>query len=266
VKAHGSEKGRHIVFRASAGETLPDALVKALEDEAVACGWMRASGVLEDVELRAFRADLAELGATRRIDGTVQVVALEGSVGLAMGSPSVGLRAVVARETDRGLETLAGEIVSARIVALEVIVTALDDLAVPRTLDARAGVWLLGESDAQPQRPPAQPRVDAAWGAAIAASEERERRPAPAASVSAVIPPRPVRAPQHDEDVVFPEAGDVVDHFAFGRCEVIKSDGDRMHLKLAKDGRIKEIALQMLKVMPLPDEDGKRRFKLERRM
>jgi predicted DNA-binding protein with PD1-like motif len=271
VKAHASEKGRTIVFRGSPGEVLPDALVKALEDEAVACGWMRASGVLEDVELRAFRADLAELGASRRIEGSVHVVALEGSVGLASGSPSVGLRAVVARETDRGLETLAGEIVSARIVALEAIVTALDDVALPRAFDARAGVWLLGESGAPVQAPArapaaAAPKVDSAWGAAIAASDTSEQRRAAPAAPAPLIPPRPVRASHDDEETVFPEAGDVVDHFAFGRCDVLKSDGDRLHLKVHKDGRIKEIALEMLKVTTLPDEDGKRRFKLERRM
>jgi len=83
VKVDSSEKGRSLVFRAAAGETLPDALVKVLEDEAVACGWMRASGVLEDVELRAFRSDRGELGATRRLEGAVQVISLEGSIGLA---------------------------------------------------------------------------------------------------------------------------------------------------------------------------------------
>ncbi len=39
----------------------------------------------------------------------------------------MGLHAVLARETDRGMETLAGEIVSARIVALEAFVTAFEE-------------------------------------------------------------------------------------------------------------------------------------------
>jgi hypothetical protein len=64
-----------------------------------------------------------------------------------------------------------------------------------------------------------------------------------------------------------PEAGDVVDHFAFGPSEVLRSDGDRLHLRVRKDGRIREIALEMLRVSRLPDtEDGKRRFRLERRI
>lgn len=272
MKAQTSEKGRHVVFRASAGEKLPDALVRALEDEAVACGWIRASGVLEAVELRALRSDGSP--ASRRLDGRVHVVSLEGSIGLAGGALSVGMRAIVARETDRGLETLAGEIVSARVVGLEAIVTALDDVAIPRGLDAGAGVWLLGEAGATEAR--AAPKVDAQradapkaeWSEAVAASAEPPKRPAPAiAPIGAAIPQRPVRPEQPEApDAVVPEEGAVVDHFAFGRCDVIKSDGDRLHLRMHRDGRVKEIALEMLKATPLPDEDGKKRFKLERRL
>jgi hypothetical protein len=73
------------------------------------------------------------------------------------------------------------------------------------------------------------------------------------------------RRPEVDAPV--PEPGDAVDHFAFGPCDVLKSDGDRLHLKVHKDGRIREIALAMLSVSRLPDaENGRRRFKLERRM
>jgi hypothetical protein len=82
----------------------------------------------------------------------------------------------------------------------------------------------------------------------------------------AAIPPRPAR-PGPDLDSPFPEPGDVVDHFAFGPCDVIRSDGDRLHLRVRKDGRIREIALEMLRVSALDDaDDGKRRFKLERRL
>jgi hypothetical protein len=59
----------------------------------------------------------------------------------------------------------------------------------------------------------------------------------------------------------------VVEHFAFGSGEVVKSDGDRLHLRVGKEGRIREIALEMLRVSLLDDTpEGKRRFRLERRM
>jgi hypothetical protein len=79
------------------------------------------------------------------------------------------------------------------------------------------------------------------------------------------IPQRPAR-PELDLDTPVPEPGDVVDHFAFGRCDVLKSDGDRLHLRVHKDQRIREIALEMLRVTRLPDEGTGRRFKLERRL
>jgi predicted DNA-binding protein with PD1-like motif len=292
VSVHTSERSRHLVLRVSSGEPLPDALAAKLRDEQVACGWLRASGVVADVELRAFDAELGALGSTRRIAGPVQVLSLEGSIGMVDGEPSFAMRALLAREGERGLETFAGEIASARAVGLEAIVTALDDVALERELDERAGVWLLGAAAAgggaiapRPVRsmmsanlgaPAAKPAPTAspAWSSALEASdappEARQRyRPAdsPAHTANAPMPQRPQRAPVTGDDAPVPEPGDSVDHFAFGRADVVKSDGDRLHLKVHKDGRIREIALEMLRVTPMPDaDDGRRRFKLERRM
>jgi predicted DNA-binding protein with PD1-like motif len=266
---HPTEKARHLLLRASAGETLPGALVTVLRDEAVACGWMRASGVLRDVELRAYDPQVGGLGGARRISGPVQVLSLEGSIGLAGGDPSVALRALLARETDRGLETLAGEIASATVVALEALVTALDDLTLVRAVDEGAGLWMLEPPEGIVRQAP--PKAAPVWSGAVDASQRVERpRPSPAqtptTSEAAVMPAKPARPPV-DLDVVYPEPGDVVEHFAFGPADVVKSDGDRLHLKIHKDSRVREIALEMLRVSRLGDtDDGKRRFRLERRM
>jgi predicted DNA-binding protein with PD1-like motif len=293
ITIQSSEASRHLVLNCSSGEPLPDAIAQVLRDHRVRSGWLRGSGVLTDVELRAYDSELGALGSSRRISGPVHVLALEGSIGQSDGEPSFSMRAVLARDGELGLMTLAGEIMSARAVALEVFVTALDDVLLERSLDD-AGVWLVtGGTEATPtvvaQGPPRPAPGPSAWSAALDASSEntaperpradgaRGAFPAPArisigpsaagstASVVA-IPPRPAR-PGPDLDAPSPEPGDVVDHFAFGVCDVLRGDGDRLHLRVRKDGRIREIALEMLRVAPLPDAgDGKRRFKLERRL
>jgi predicted DNA-binding protein with PD1-like motif len=319
MKTLSTDKTRNVLLVARAGELLPDALSAALEEEKVSCGWMRASGVLRDVELRAHSPELGGLAKSRRIVGPVQVLSLEGSIGLSQGEISFGTRAVLARETDRGLEVLAGEIIQATIVALEVHVTALDEVAMPRALDREAGVWLLDASGVGTERsvgrefeeaPPTQsakheargtsvssagsssvassvssasssssvssasssaaPAAPSAWGDAIAASASTDvqRRAGGSGGASAnPSPARPMRVQAAPDETPFPESGDVVQHFAFGRADVIKSDGDRLHLRVHKDGRIREIALQMLKVSELGvTTEGKRSFRLDRRL
>ena len=68
------------------------------------------------------------------------------------------------------------------------------------------------------------------------------------------------------EEQPTPQAGDIVEHFAFGTCEVLKSDGDRLHVKMEKDSRIREIALEMLRVTALPTTDDVARYRLDRKL
>jgi len=276
LRVHRAEKVRHFVLRASDGEILPGAVMDALRKEGVSCGWLRASGVLADVSLRAYDAETGGLGSAHVLAGPVQALAVDGWLGMVDGVLSGSLRAVLARETDLGLETLAGEIESARAVALEMLVTAFDDLAIGRALDGAAGIWMFGPSPDRAltaRRPTAADAAsqNPAWSAALEASVDADRTPAPRArpaqqTRAAAMPVRPAR-PGIDLDAPVPEAGDIIDHFAFGRCDVLKSDGDRLHLKVHKDGRIREIALEMLRVTRIPgDDELSRRFKLERRI
>jgi predicted DNA-binding protein with PD1-like motif len=281
-----SEKSRHIVLRAEVGDVLPDALVAVLREHGVTAGWLRASGVLTEIELRAYGADLGGFGGVKRIAGPAHAVVLDAAIGVAHGDVSLSLRGVFAREADRGMETLAGEIVTAKVVALEAVVTALDDLALPRALDHDAGLWLLADPtgtgrpgvsvpEAQRSRPalekgplpPPQRQPSPPWSEAIVASAGAKER-APARTAQG-IPQRLARPEVLYDDSPVPEPGDVVEHFAFGTCEVLKSEGDRLHLKVAKDERIREIALEMLRVtlVSTGTEPGeRRRYKLDRKI
>lgn len=266
-----TSNARHVLFRLGEAARLPDALLGTLRDEVVLAGWMRASGVLHDVRVRALGGS-----AVRSLTGTVQVIVLEGSIGLSQGDVTCGLRAVLARETDSGLETIAGEIVEARVDALEVMVTALDDVTATR-VPGPSGVWLLEVSGAQarvaaagaaPATPPSAPAVEPARPSEPELQKPAPPKPSPTFTAPSTMPMRPMKPAIVEEEQPCPDAGDVVEHFAFGRCDVIKSDGDRLHLRLGKDGRIKEIALEMLKVTPLPPVEGSagRHFKLDRKL
>ena len=319
-----TSSARHLLIRFAQPARLPEAILAALRDEVVLAGWMRASGVLSDVQIKTIPTREGAAAPVRRISGPVQVIALEGSIGLAGGDVSCGLRIVLARETDSGgLETIAGDLVEARIDALEVLVTAFDDVTATRELD-RAGVWLLEATEgasrpapSPPQTAAAPPRSEAAGLPTAQTSPAPPPNPAPtlqampaqsssgfAEVVRAAEPPRPQAPPApppyvepprppapkpsatfsgssgampqriahpveaETEDDPVPEPGDTVEHFAFGRCEVVKTDGDRLHVRLGKDQRIKEIALEMLKVTPLPADEGQtsNHWKLARKL
>ena len=276
-----SQSQHAVFFRLNSGDALPDALVARLREAGIATGTLRAHGVLEHVELRTFQAQTRAFGSTRSISGAVHAITIDGTIGLSEGTPQVVLRAILSRETDAGVETLSGVIASARVVALEVIATSAQDLALPLVHDGRAGLPMLADGNASSTSAPVSPSprdesprpAPAApaggWADAVATSNAQPPlRPLGSQNLPAKPPPRAVASTAYEGDQVFPEPGDLVQHFAFGTCEVVRSDGDRLHLKVGKDGRIREIALEMLKVTLLGEDANvrPRHFKLDRKI
>jgi hypothetical protein len=69
-----------------------------------------------------------------------------------------------------------------------------------------------------------------------------------------------------DESRQRPERGDRVNHFAFGLCDVLTAEGDSLRIRESRGpGRVREIRIDMLTVLPPKEKDGKRVFKLIRR-
>ena len=124
----------------------------------------------------------------------------------------------------------------------------------------------------------------------IAARAPSEVRPAAPAPKPAVAPPAPQsppkpaepatqdwakvalasaaqrRAAEAEREILVPEPGDFVQHFAFGLCEVLMGDDERLKIRdVTGPGRIREIRLDMLRVTGPTDREGKRLFRLERR-
>jgi hypothetical protein len=68
------------------------------------------------------------------------------------------------------------------------------------------------------------------------------------------------------EEEEMPEPGDLVQHFAFGICEVLGAEGDRLTTRdLSRPGRVREIRTRHLRIEAPREHDGKRLFPLSKK-
>lgn len=193
-------------------------------------GWVQATGFVEDIELRLSGTNSE---VRRAFPGQFTLVALGGPLGGPYG-------ATLSRLDNGGVALLAGILVRAR--SREVTAVCIGSSA-PRVDAAPLPPPLKPALSAHPARPPGGSNFASRVGAAAALSDEEDA----AGSDS-------------------PERGDLVQHFAFGLCEVLSAAGERLVLRDAGgNGRIREIAIDRLAVSGPVEHDGKRLFRLERR-
>jgi hypothetical protein len=77
---------------------------------------------------------------------------------------------------------------------------------------------------------------------------------------------RAIDDPDDPDNDPQPGPGDHVDHFSFGLCEVITTDGERLRIRdLRGPGRIREISLAMLNIGRPTASNGKQLFRLMRK-
>ncbi len=212
------------------GENLLDALAEACGK---ADGWLAAVGHVDSVELR-----LAGEGADvrKQLRGRLTLAQLSGP----FGGPYF---ATLSRHTSTGSELVAGQLLAARSAGVTSTIWVAQG-SVRELVDA------------------APPRQEAAPAAEPAAAAK-----APAASGWAAVASA-VAADLKEEEVepAHPERGDLVRHFAFGLCEVLQATGDRLKLRdVHGQGRIREIATDMLDMSLQGEQNGKRVFKLNRK-
>jgi hypothetical protein len=210
------------------GENLLDALAEACGK---ADGWVAAVGHVDSVELR-----VAGEGADvrKQLRGRLTLAQLSGP----FGGPYF---ATLSRHTSTGSELVAGQLLAARSAGVtstlwvaQGSVRELVDAAPPRA-----------EPAAQPEAPAKAPAASG-WAAAASAVAAELAEP--------------------EEEEAHPARGDLVRHFAFGLCEVLQETGDRLKLRdLHGQGRIREIATDMLDMSLQGEQNGKRVFKLNRK-
>jgi len=222
------------------GENLLDALAEAAGK---LDGWVAAVGHVDSVEIR-----VAGEGADVRKN-------LRGRLTLAqLGGPFGGpYFATLARHSSSGSELMAGQLLAAR------------SAGVTATLWASVGS-VRDLVDAAPARPSQAAEVlvgDASANAnANAPAQSKQAASGWAAAAQAALAELAVE----EEEPQRPERGDHVRHFAFGLCEVLQDTGDRLKLRdLHGQGRIREIAVDMLEISAPSVQNGKRVFKLSRK-
>ncbi len=210
------------------GVELVEALAQAFSKHR---GWVQAVGFVENVEMR-LGGDAADV--RRSFRGRYALAQLSGPLGGPYG-------ATLSRTNGDGVEVLAGIVVSARSEGVSALLVSagIDEKAVA------AGARVETPLDVREARPIAPPGgVRSSFAARVGIS-------APA---------------DDDETGPMPERADLVEHFAFGLCEVLSVAGDRLVLRdLRGPGRIREIALDRLEVTGPSEHDGKRLYRLTRR-
>lgn len=327
-----SNRTRTLTITMDRGDELPVGLIRALGEAEARSAWLTGTGALEAAEIAVFDQVSRTWGPTRRIDTPTMLVSLTGNAAIESGALVLNMTVTLARETDAGNEIIAGQLVWARAFAVELCVTALDDLTLTRTVDERTGLAKLSgrrsaavlveapsarveapaarveapvaryEEPAAPVRaeapvarielpaapvarielPAAPPRIEPAAAPVRAAAPAYTPPPAQktdaaraalhygtstaAPAEAPTILTRPNRVNKQEQMDAYPEIGDSVGHFHFGECTVISSDGDRIRLRQDKDGRVREVALAMLKIAdPTIMADGRRHFVLGRK-
>lgn len=190
---------------------------------------------------------------TRSLPGVWDLVSLRGAI---TRSGATNLHVLVAREGAAGPQLVGGLLRSARVVRVDLLVCTADaeDRPASAVAPAPAPARILEDRRSSPgtAAPPLAP-------APSPSSPGTPHAPHPPTAM-----PKPLRTTTESVEV-YPEEGDTVNHFAFGRCMVVFSDGERIRLQQDKDSRVREVALSMLRVgEPTPVGD-KRHWELTRK-
>jgi hypothetical protein len=211
------------------GVSLVEALSQAFAKHR---GWVQAVGFVENVELK-LGSDAADVRRTFR--GRYALAHFAGPLGGPYG-------ATLSRANGDGVEVLAGVLVDARSEGVSALLVSAG-IDTPVASSAARIETPLEIRDARPLAPP---------------------RGAKTSSFAARVG---IAGPSdEDETGPMPERADLVEHFAFGLCEVLSVAGERLVLRdLRGPGRIREIALDRLDVAGPSEHDGKRLYRLTRK-
>jgi len=266
-----SRSGRRIVGRLDRGASLLDALLDVCRQRGVRTGEVRAVGSLEIVEVAEYDQARKAWKPGRSFTGGVEILSLTGNVSERNGQLVLHAHAALMRERDNGVEVLGGHVVGARVFALEFVIDAFDDVLLRRGHDPATGLPLWTEAiDQGAERrsapgsaePSGAPRADApAAATATTPAPTPASEPTTWADVARVSEAETELEPE-PESADSLEAGDIIMHPTFGRCEVqrIEGGGEFAQVRL-RNGRLVRLALDVLQVVRAGTEGGHRVFR-----
>ena len=225
-----------VTFTIEPGDEVVDVVRRAFASSGFASAVIVGAGEVEDVELLVLH-NVGAKGAVperthQKLDGPWDLLSMFGSI-----SPGeVAIRATITRDDESGPAVRGGLLVAA--IAVQVHVSMHPLTPVPLAVEVEpAAVDFPPKATPQPSLVPAGVRV-----------------------------PRPPSRGIVEDFSVYPEENDVITHFQFGRCTVLSSDGERLRLQQDKDGRVREVALTMLRIgTPTVMEDGRKHWDLTRK-
>ena len=247
---------RRIVGSLERGSDLIDELKAVCARFRVHAGELRAIGALEQVELCAFDQGRKRATSPRLITGSLELLSLSGNISEQAGAASLVARVTVMRDRDSGMEVLGGQLLSARVFAVEFVIEAFDDVLLRRAHDPNLGipVWkeAISESEVVPEAESLadhpEPTVDQVPAVEV-----------PSVAAPAVAPP-PAAPLDIVEDVDL-AAGDVILHPKFRRCVVQRIEGNNEFVQVRlRNGRVVRLSLDIIELTPQGTENGQRVF------
>ena len=240
---------RRLVGHLSGGGELSQALVEICTGRGVRAGEVRATGVLSDVELSAFDPATRGFRSVGVIEGPVTLICAYGNVTELGSEVLVGIRAVVGWGDRDQFRVAAGHVLQAKVVSVEVVVDAFDDVVLGRRMDPELGL-------------PVMHRVERTGGCREASGRGRVGAPRPSA------PPLPAQRPTGWSDVVEMSKkldeeedagwvvaadmevrrGDVFLHPRFGRCTVVRLEAEERAVMRDEEGKPRTLSLEYIRV------------------
>jgi predicted DNA-binding protein with PD1-like motif len=256
-----SRQSRRLVGRLDRGADLSTALLEICAGHGVRSGEVRAFGALEQLTLCEYDQQQRVYRSPRQFEAPCELLSLLGNVSEKEQKPFLNARVAVSRERDNGIELIGGNLVTARVFALEFVIDAFDDVLLRRGVDGKTGLHLwnevigldfatggertTGEYDVMPSFE--QGGIPSSEIASATSWEDVKR---------AVTPP-----PLEDHEAPI-EVGEFIEHPKFGRCKVEKIEGDHEFVAARlQSGRLIRLSLEVLTLIPAGVENDRRIFR-----